>query len=176
MEVDGVPCAINRPVQIRPFATDLHVGFVHTPRCSGRPREAVPAALELRRIMMYPAHDSRVGHRQATLSHHLHQISEAELVAQIPPHAQHDDLAIEVAAFEQLLQTQKPGHRAALNPTRRPEDRRAGKLHQSRRDYLGGCGSLVDTCWHCSSLYAAEKTPRRSGWATGRGRRAVLVA
>src|SRR5215472_7194609 len=73
MEVDGVPCAINRPVQIRPFATDLHVGFVHTPRCSGRPREAVPAALELRRIMMYPAHDSRVGHRQATLSHHLHQ-------------------------------------------------------------------------------------------------------
>jgi hypothetical protein len=41
--------------------------------------------------MMHPA---MMG--QAAFGHHLHQVSEAELEAQVPPYAQDDDLAIEV--------------------------------------------------------------------------------
>ena len=50
---------------------------------------------------------------------HLHQISEAELEAQIPPHAQHDDLTIKVTALEEFVQTQELSHLTAFNS---PED------------------------------------------------------
>ena len=64
--------------------------------------------------MMHPAHDCRVRHRQAAFGHHLDQVSEAEFEAQVPPHARHDDLAIEVPTLKQLIQTWEPGHRPAL--------------------------------------------------------------
>src|SRR5260221_842282 len=42
-------------------------------------------------------------HRQAALGHHLHQVSQAQLEAKIPGHAQDDNFAVEVATLEQLL-------------------------------------------------------------------------
>src|SRR5260221_14325317 len=42
-------------------------------------------------------------HRQATLGHHLHQISQTQLESKIPAHAQDDDFPVEVATLEQLL-------------------------------------------------------------------------
>jgi hypothetical protein len=56
---------------------------------------------------VHPAHDRGVGHRPATLGHHLHQIAAAEFEAQIPPQAQNDDVSVEVATPEQFIQTQK---------------------------------------------------------------------
>jgi hypothetical protein len=50
--------------------------------------------------MVHPTHDGSVGHRQAALSHHLHQIPKAELEAQVPPHAQDDDLTLKVATLD----------------------------------------------------------------------------
>ena len=64
--------------------------------------------------MVHPTHDRGVRNRQAALGHHLNQVSEAELEAQIPPHARYYDLAVEVPTFEQFLQAQESGHRAAL--------------------------------------------------------------
>jgi hypothetical protein len=60
----------------------------------------LPAAFELKNIMMRPAHDCRVRHRQAAFGHHLDQDSEAEFEAQVPPHAQHGDLALEAATLK----------------------------------------------------------------------------
>src|SRR5580698_11346751 len=98
-----------------PLAADFHVGLVDAPRRTYRPRELVPATLELRNIMMHPTHNGGVGHRQAALGHHLHQIPEAELEAQVPPHAQDDDLAIKVPTIKQLVHAREPRHRTALN-------------------------------------------------------------
>jgi hypothetical protein len=42
--------------------------------------------------------------RQAALGHHLHQVTEAQLEPKIPPHAQQDDLTVEVSTREQLFQ------------------------------------------------------------------------
>jgi hypothetical protein len=39
------------------------------------------------------------------LGHHLDQVAQAELEAQVPSHAQNDDFAINVAICEQLLPT-----------------------------------------------------------------------
>jgi hypothetical protein len=44
--------------------------------------------------------NGRVINEDAALGHHFFQISEAEAVGQILPHAQQDHRAIEVTAFE----------------------------------------------------------------------------
>ena len=48
--------------------------------------------------------------RQAAFGHHLHQVSQAELEAKIPARAQDDDLAVEVATLEQLLDAHQLAH------------------------------------------------------------------
>ena len=44
-----------------------------------------------------------MGQHNATFGHHLDQITAAELAPEIPPHAQHDDLVIEVPSLEAIL-------------------------------------------------------------------------
>ena len=114
-KIDGPTFAIHRSVQVHPLAADLHVGLVDAPRWAGRPGEPVPAAFELRCVIVHPAHDGGVSQRKAALRHHLHQIAVAELEPQVPPHAQDDDLPVEVAALEQLIQCQEPGHHTAFS-------------------------------------------------------------
>jgi hypothetical protein len=52
--------------------------------------------------------------RQAALGHHLHQVTQAELEPEIPPHAQQDDLAVEVSTREQLFQALQLVHGGLL--------------------------------------------------------------
>src|ERR1700752_1925282 len=70
-KVYSLSIAIYRPVQVDPLAADLHVGLVDPPRLTYRPRELVPATLELRNIMMDPTHDGGVSHRKAAFGHYL---------------------------------------------------------------------------------------------------------
>jgi hypothetical protein len=51
-----------------------------------------------------------MGQRQAAFGHHLHQVSQAQLEAEIPAHAQDDDLAVEVATLKQLLDAHQLAH------------------------------------------------------------------
>jgi hypothetical protein len=51
-----------------------------------------------------------MGQRQAAFGHHLHQVSQAELEAKIPAHAQDDDLAVKVATLEQLFDAHQLAH------------------------------------------------------------------
>jgi hypothetical protein len=62
----------------------------------------VPATLKFRHETLHPAHDRRVGEGKAAFGHHLHQVTEAQLEAQIPPHTQDDDLTLEVPTLGQL--------------------------------------------------------------------------
>ncbi len=43
-----------------------------------------------------------LGLQQTVFGHHLDRVSEAEFEAKVPPHAQYEDLAIEVATFKQF--------------------------------------------------------------------------
>src|ERR1700748_2935121 len=58
----------------------------------------------------HPTHNGRMGQRQAAFGHHLHQVSQAQLEAKIPAHAQDDDLAVKVATLEQLLDAHQLAH------------------------------------------------------------------
>src|SRR5215210_2610534 len=66
-----------------------------------------------------------MGQRQAPLGHHLDQIAQAELEAQVPSHAQNDDLAIKVATYEQLFHAFAPTH---SHPPICPELKLAGSV------------------------------------------------
>lgn len=56
--------AINRPVEEDPFAVDLRIGLVDTPRRTGRLCGPAPAAPEVGRMTVHPEHDRGLGHRR----------------------------------------------------------------------------------------------------------------
>jgi hypothetical protein len=109
-EIDGLACSIYHPVQITPLASDVHISLVDPSGWARRDGKAIPALDKLASIPLYPSQNRRVGQRQAPLGHHLDQVAQAELEAQVPSHAQNDDFAIKVATCEQLLHTFAPAH------------------------------------------------------------------
>jgi hypothetical protein len=54
-----------------------------------------------------------VSQRQTSFAHHFDQVAQAELVAQVPANTQNDDLPIEMASTEQLLQSLQLAHRGS---------------------------------------------------------------
>src|SRR5882757_1278130 len=111
-EVDGFSLFVDGTVEIGPASSDFDVGLVDAPGPSSWPSEAVPAFLEFGRIALNPTHDRRVRQGESTFGHHLHEISKAEFVAQIPVHAEDDYFAIEMAAFEEFVHVE---HSSALS-------------------------------------------------------------
>jgi hypothetical protein len=122
-EIDGLACSIYRPVQITPLASDCHTSLVDPPELARKDGKAIPALDELGSIPLYPLQNRRVGERQAPLGHHLEQVPQAKLIAQVPSYTQNDDLAIKVATDEQLLHAFAPTHAA---PPIRPDLRLTG--------------------------------------------------
>ena len=53
--------------------------------------------------MSHPPQNGRVRYAYAPFAHHGDQVSITELKAQVPAHAQDNDLPIEVSTFEQVL-------------------------------------------------------------------------
>jgi hypothetical protein len=60
----------------------------NSPSAASGPAKAIPAFDELRCIPLHPTQDGGMSKAQSALRHHLHQIAQAELVVQVPAHAQ----------------------------------------------------------------------------------------
>lgn len=54
-------------------------------------------------ISLHPSEDRWMVYRKAALTHHLLKIAVAQLVAQVPAHAQEDDLRLKVTPLERGL-------------------------------------------------------------------------
>ncbi len=62
-----------------------------------------PASLfQLGRIVLDPAIDRGMIHVQTPFEHHLFEIAIAQCVAQIPSHAQKNEIGLEVTPFERV--------------------------------------------------------------------------
>ncbi|WP_409455290.1 hypothetical protein [Methylosinus sp. H3A] len=94
---------IDGAVEIDLVALDFDVGLIDAPRSADLARETIPSLFKFRNVALNPAHDGRMGNRQAALRHHFHEVSEAELVSQIPAHTENDDFAVEMASFEKIV-------------------------------------------------------------------------
>ena len=70
--------------------------------------DVIYSGVQIRGIMLDPAHDGGVSQRQAAFRHHPHQIAVAELETQIPSHAEDYHLPAKVPGLKQLIQPQKP--------------------------------------------------------------------
>jgi hypothetical protein len=114
-EVYCLACPIHRSIKVDPFATQFDIRLIDTPGLTGGRAKTVPAFDEFGRIALHSTQDRGVRQRQSTLGHHFHQISQAELVAQVPANTQDDHLAIKVPPREELLQTLKLTHRRLSN-------------------------------------------------------------
>lgn len=86
----------HRSVEINPLAAHLDIGFVDAPGSTSRSTKAVPALDELWRIPPRTQRRMVVWARSGPRSAIISTIAEAELVAQVPTHANDDHLAIEV--------------------------------------------------------------------------------
>ena len=51
-----------------------------------------------------------MGHGDPPIRHHDHQISQAQLKARVPAHAQNDNLPVEVPSFEQIFDRDESMH------------------------------------------------------------------
>src|SRR6476661_1877174 len=109
-EIDGLSGPVDGPVKIAPLASNFHVSLVDPPGVARRKAKTIPAFDEFRCVALYPSQNCGVGQRQAALGHDLDQIAQAELVAQVPTHAQDNHFAIKVATSEQLIHAFVPAH------------------------------------------------------------------
>jgi len=109
-EVHCLARFIDRSVQVDPFAAHLDVGLIHPPGAAYRASIPPPPLLEFRRVMLYPAQNGRLCQTDAAFAHHADQIPVAQLETQVPPYAQHDNLLVEMATGEQLVDRNKSGH------------------------------------------------------------------
>jgi hypothetical protein len=82
IEIHGLAGLVHGSVPIPPGALHLEVGFVTPPATNHPPGIAVPALLAISSIVLDPAQNRGV-HCNATLSHHGHQISINQFVAEL---------------------------------------------------------------------------------------------
>src|SRR6516165_12717684 len=114
IEIHRLASLVHRPVQVDPLASHLYLSFIPAPATADGSAETAPTLLELGGVMLHPAQNGRVYQANAALAHHGHQIAIAQLEAPIPAHAQHHDLSVKMATFEQLLDRYESWHLAII--------------------------------------------------------------
>jgi hypothetical protein len=113
------------------------------------------------RIALRPAHDGCMRKMQSTFGHHLDQIAKAELVAQVPTHAEDDHFAVEVPP-NQILEAVP----FALRDPQLSKDhciRRAGTIC-TRADLARDAGISCSTANQCLSMLGdSGQAPKAKG-------------
>src|SRR5450631_2287854 len=139
-EVDRLSALVYRSIEVGPVAAHLDIGLIDSPGATSGPAKAIPAFDELRCIPLHPTQDGGMRKVQSALRHHLDQIAEAELVAQVPAHAKDDHLAVEVPPSKQFLNAIQFAHlwSSTLQGPMYPTGR--GHLHQSHLFYHWSLG------------------------------------
>jgi len=87
----------------RERSVNLYICLVHPPRSADGPSIAPPTLFEFWKVALNPPQDRCVGHRDPSIRHHDHQISQTQFEARVPAHAQNDNLSVEATSFEQIL-------------------------------------------------------------------------
>src|ERR1039458_37406 len=109
-EVDRLSTLVYCSIEVGPLAAHFDIRLIDSPGATSGPAKAIPTFDELRRIPPHPTQDGGMREVKFALRHHLDQIAEAELVAQVPAHAQDDHFAIEMPPSKQLLYAVQVAH------------------------------------------------------------------
>ena len=90
--VDDLPELVDRPIQVPPPASDLHIGLIHEPPIPDRVPTRPGGLGEQRREPRHPPVDRDVVDVHAALGQQLLDIPVGEAVAEIPAHRERDHL------------------------------------------------------------------------------------
>jgi hypothetical protein len=90
-ELDGVAVAIDGTVEVAPLATYLNICLVDMSLGGDGSLSPIEPLQQLGRVTYDPAMHRGMVDGDPSLSHHLFQTPETEIVGQIPPHAEQDD-------------------------------------------------------------------------------------
>src|SRR5580704_787485 len=119
---------------------------------------------------------------EPAFGHHLGKISKAELVSQIPAHAEHDDLLVKVPALEQsvhfrvrssALSFDRFANDYAVSKQFAPEPSR-GRVEAEHAGYRLVADTRLYICRrrsrHAAFLRPQNRRPSIDGWGVGRNR------
>jgi hypothetical protein len=151
-EIDPLARFVDGAVQVHPLSVNLYIGLVHPPRSADGSSVAPPTLLKLRQEALDPPENRCMRHGNAAVCHHDHQIPQAQFEARVPPHAQNDDLSVEVPSFEQIFDPNEPLHffiiarhpRVCTRAMRRTE---ASWLSEARRKTVNLATSVAWRIW-----------------------------
>jgi|UPI00003A3937 hypothetical protein len=98
-ELYRVAYAVDGAVEIHPATAHPDISFINVPLAGDRTFSPVEAFKQQRGKVHNPAVDSRMVDVNAALCHRVFQITQAEIVSQIPTYAQQNYPLVEVAAL-----------------------------------------------------------------------------
>src|SRR3984957_8981172 len=104
-EIDRLPSAVHRPIEIRPASLHSDVGFVHPPGAVAHSQMWADSLFKLRCVGLDPSADRRVVVLDAAIEQHELQITVADREHQIPSHGPKDRLGCELPPLETITQT-----------------------------------------------------------------------
>src|SRR4029077_9238348 len=104
-EVDRLPSAVHRPIEIRPASLHPNVGFVHPPGAVAHSQMWADSLFKLRCVGLDPSEDRRVVDLDSAVEEHEFQIAVADREHQIPSHGPKDRLSCELPPLETITQT-----------------------------------------------------------------------
>ena len=122
-KINGPALLVYRAIQVVPLRFDRDVGLINAAGTTDRAGKSIPALLKFRNIPNHPSHDRRVRNDHAALGRHCNEISIAQAIADVPAHAQNNDLSVELALYIDRVTILAFGHRASPSATqssRRP--------------------------------------------------------
>ncbi|CAD09797.1 putative transposase (plasmid) [Salmonella enterica subsp. enterica serovar Typhi str. CT18] len=130
IKIDSAAPAVDGPVQIRPAAIDLHVGFIHVPRAKIGRVTPVPAQpfFHFRRITLNPAVNRGVIDIHSAFSQHLLQLTVTDAVFAVPAYGPQNDVTLKMPAFEWVhVQLHQQKGMISLSPPTICNSARAGE-------------------------------------------------
>src|SRR4029077_13929437 len=104
-EIDRLPSAVHRPIEIRPASLHPNVGFVHPPGAVAHSQMRASSLFKLHCVGLDPSEDRRVVDLDSAVEEHEFQIAVADREHQIPSHGPKDRLSCELPPLEAITQT-----------------------------------------------------------------------
>jgi hypothetical protein len=99
-ELNRVAVAVDSPIEIPLMATDLDIGLIDVPLASDGSLAWIEALQQFGWVTDNSSMDGRMVDGDAPLGHHLLQVPQAQIVREIPPHAEQDHGSIIMPALE----------------------------------------------------------------------------
>src|ERR1700722_17408023 len=156
-EIDRLPSAVHRPIEIRPASLHPNVGFVHPPGAVAHSQMRADSLFKLRSVGLDPSEDRRVVDLDSAVEEHEFQITVADRKHQVPSHGPKDHLGCELAPLEAITQTHSDA-RPIVPHSIIPELRQQRSLQQNRRR----CSSRPFNPLANKALFRTRASPMRS--------------